>query len=73
MSGTYEVLFTDRNGPGGIDRDADSADEAIAITLIDYPSAVIDSARIIYSPDAYFSEGRAAIMAALYSPTEVSR
>jgi len=42
MSGTYEVLFTDRNGPGGIDRDADSADEAIATTLIDYPSAVID-------------------------------
>ena len=69
MSGTYEVLFTDKRGPGGIDRDADSADEAIAITLIDYPSAVIESARIIYSADAYYAEGHAAIMAALYSST----
>jgi len=73
MSGTYEILFTDRNGPGGIDRDADSADEAIAITLIDYPSAVIDSVRIIDSPDDYYPEGHAAIMAALYSTTEAPR
>ncbi len=48
-TGTYEIHFTDKQGPGAIDRDATSADDAIAQAKADYPTSTAHAARLIYA------------------------
>jgi len=47
-TGTYEITFLDKNGPGAIDRNADSPADAIAQAEHDYPSSYGHSARLIW-------------------------
>lgn len=49
---TYGIDFTDKHGPGYVQRDAVSAAAAVRRVGQDYASAVIERVEVVYSPPA---------------------